>query len=146
MNSVIGNIGGYVGLCLGYSILQLPDFVHKMLMKLKKWFLNVKQARSDTGSSTVSIVVIRETELDDPTEDAIENEAVTLLHVFKWTKRNINTTNENLQKLKTDLENTSKEVKSSLLEIKESISRIEYAINDSTESVREAHNSIRESL
>ena len=30
MNGLIGNIGGYIGLCLGYSILQIPEFVSMM--------------------------------------------------------------------------------------------------------------------
>ena len=27
--SLIGNIGGYVGICLGYSLLQLPNVIHQ---------------------------------------------------------------------------------------------------------------------
>ena len=27
IQALIGNVGGYIGLCLGYSILQIPDFV-----------------------------------------------------------------------------------------------------------------------
>ena len=35
MNGLIGNIGGYIGLCLGYSILQIPEFVSMMTAVLK---------------------------------------------------------------------------------------------------------------
>ena len=34
INSLIGNIGGYIGLCLGYSLLQIPLFIKKMITKL----------------------------------------------------------------------------------------------------------------
>ena len=27
--SLVGNIGGYVGICLGYSLLQLPNVIHQ---------------------------------------------------------------------------------------------------------------------
>ena len=33
---LIGNVGGYIGLCLGYSILQIPDFIQLLVFKLKK--------------------------------------------------------------------------------------------------------------
>ena len=33
--TMIGNGGGYVGLCLGYSFLQLPAFLHDLLRKMK---------------------------------------------------------------------------------------------------------------
>ena len=34
INSLFGNIGGYIGLCLGYSLLQIPLFIKKMMTKL----------------------------------------------------------------------------------------------------------------
>ena len=33
INSLVGNIGGYIGLCLGYSILQIPIFIKKVVAK-----------------------------------------------------------------------------------------------------------------
>ena len=32
---LIGNVGGYIGLCLGYSFLQIPDFIVFILSKTK---------------------------------------------------------------------------------------------------------------
>ena len=29
--SLVGNIGGYVGICLGYCLLQLPEFIGKSI-------------------------------------------------------------------------------------------------------------------
>ena len=36
MNGLIGNIGGYIGLCLGYSILQIPEFASMMTTVFKR--------------------------------------------------------------------------------------------------------------
>ena len=36
---LIGNIGGYIGLCLGYSILQIPDFIQYLVFRFKKQFM-----------------------------------------------------------------------------------------------------------
>ena len=33
--SLVGNIGGYLGLFMGYSILQLPVLIHAILKKLE---------------------------------------------------------------------------------------------------------------
>ena len=38
VNGLIGNIGGYIGLCLGYSILQIPEFVTVLFYKWNKRF------------------------------------------------------------------------------------------------------------
>ena len=35
-NTLIGNIGGYIGLFLGYSILQIPDFIVRLVSKYRK--------------------------------------------------------------------------------------------------------------
>ena len=36
VQSLIGNLGGYIGLCLGYAILNLPSMVIDIWMTLKK--------------------------------------------------------------------------------------------------------------
>ena len=36
INGLIGNIGGYIGLCLGYSLLQIPNFIMRLTLKCKK--------------------------------------------------------------------------------------------------------------
>ena len=35
INGLIGTVGGYVGLCLGYSLLQLPDLISYIMAKYK---------------------------------------------------------------------------------------------------------------
>ena len=35
---MVGNVGGYIGLCLGYSILQVPDIILWVIRKVRKYF------------------------------------------------------------------------------------------------------------
>lgn len=46
MQALVGNVGGYIGLCLGYSLLQLPDLILWISRKTKKYYEN-KRSRSD---------------------------------------------------------------------------------------------------
>ena len=36
--TLIGNVGGYIGMCLGYSLLQFPNFLLLITDKIKKWY------------------------------------------------------------------------------------------------------------
>ena len=38
VHSLIGNIGGYIGLCLGYNLLQVPALLSMILRTLKENF------------------------------------------------------------------------------------------------------------
>ena len=38
LQELIGNIGGYIGLLLGYSILQIPDFLREAIIKATQAF------------------------------------------------------------------------------------------------------------
>ena len=40
INSLIGNIGGYVGLLLGMSILQIPTLLGQLFRNLMKVYMN----------------------------------------------------------------------------------------------------------
>ena len=42
---LIGNIGGYIGLVLGYSLLQIPDFIIFILGKTKGWTSGFRERR-----------------------------------------------------------------------------------------------------
>ena len=37
-HTLITNIGGYIGLCLGYNLLQLPALITTVFRKLKDYF------------------------------------------------------------------------------------------------------------
>ena len=40
IETLIGNGGGYLGLCLGYSLLQLPEFGFWIYNKIRRTFKN----------------------------------------------------------------------------------------------------------
>ena len=42
---MIGTIGGYIGLFLGYSVLQIPNAVIFLIKKSRKWFLDKRLKR-----------------------------------------------------------------------------------------------------
>ena len=46
IHSLIGNIGGYVGLLLGVSILQIPSLVLQVVRKMKRVYIDRTQAQT----------------------------------------------------------------------------------------------------
>ena len=44
--SLVGNIGGYVGICLGYCLLQLPEFIVKSIKSTMDYLRNKYQPSS----------------------------------------------------------------------------------------------------
>ena len=36
--ALVGNIGGYIGLLLGYSLLQIPEFITWVMFKFERYF------------------------------------------------------------------------------------------------------------
>ena len=36
MQALIGNVGGYIGLCLGYTILQIPEYLQAVFHRYKE--------------------------------------------------------------------------------------------------------------
>ena len=59
INGLIGNIGGYIGLCLGYSILQIPEFFTLLITNLKR---NVKSLRAKKDLVKDDIVCVNQKE------------------------------------------------------------------------------------
>ena len=41
INTLIGYIGGYIGLILGYSILQIPEYFANLIWKMKTYYSHV---------------------------------------------------------------------------------------------------------
>ena len=37
--ALVGTVGGYLGLFLGYSILQLPEKINDLAKKVKSWYI-----------------------------------------------------------------------------------------------------------
>ena len=46
--SLVGNIGGFIGICLGYCLLQLPDFICKIARPAVKHFKSEKEIGKKT--------------------------------------------------------------------------------------------------
>ena len=40
IQALIGTIGGYIGLFLGYSVLQIPNAIIFLIKTIRKWFLD----------------------------------------------------------------------------------------------------------
>ena len=58
IQSLIGNAGGYVGICVGYSILQFPNLISSIYLKIKSvsWF----RTQSSTFQTKVSAFTLNE--------------------------------------------------------------------------------------
>ena len=59
--ALVGNVGGYVGLCLGYALLQIPSFIRGLFEKCKSAMetkRTVRQSRIVEKESTTQKSVI----------------------------------------------------------------------------------------
>lgn len=52
MQELVGSVGGYIGLCLGYSILQLPDIVLSAIRYFKKYYSEKFNKGHDISTSS----------------------------------------------------------------------------------------------
>ena len=43
IEQLIGSVGGYIGLCMGYSIVQIPEIIISVVIYLKKYVLLTRQ-------------------------------------------------------------------------------------------------------
>ena len=73
--ALVGNIGGYLGLFMGYSILQLPIIIHALTRKLKTWYSKLK-SRDDPVANKLFLIRVRESpsSISHETENETENE------------------------------------------------------------------------
>ena len=65
VNGLIGNIGGYIGLCLGYSILQIPNLASAILGIIKTRLLSVRKTNADVEVPIHVYDGKRKIEIDD---------------------------------------------------------------------------------
>ena len=56
--ALIGNIGGYIGLCLGYSLLQVPQLLSALFGKIKKFYLLMKDRASGNKATNLARVAV----------------------------------------------------------------------------------------
>ena len=64
INGLIGYIGGYIGLFVGYSILQIPNTLFALTRKCKKYYLKMKKGKGSIPSSGIHVHV-KERKLND---------------------------------------------------------------------------------
>ena len=62
VQALVGHIGGYIGLCLGYSFLQIPNFVRKIIHQMKKLYWNRKY-RKEACAQTESVLVAEQSHI-----------------------------------------------------------------------------------
>ena len=55
VQALVGNIGGYIGLFLGYCFLQIPDLLHRCFGLIKKWHLHLSS--NDSQATLVREVI-----------------------------------------------------------------------------------------
>ena len=94
----------------------MPDFVRKRLKKMKVYYLKLKERRAERNISATSLTDVQETEIDEMTENKIENEEKHLVDVFKWSKTNF----DKIDKTSKTLEKAVLVIQQSLLEMQES--------------------------
>ena len=56
-HALIGNIGGYVGLCLGYNFLQVPALITIVLKMFKEYFKSQKDNRNSNSVSKLRVAI-----------------------------------------------------------------------------------------
>ena len=62
MNTLIGNIGGYIGLLMGVSITQIPDIMLQMYRSCKDFYKNSKKSslkNKDRGKEEFSTMEVK---------------------------------------------------------------------------------------
>ena len=52
IQALVGNIGGYIGLLLGYSLLQIPDLITWIVFKSKRCFNRSSKNKHDIDQLT----------------------------------------------------------------------------------------------
>ena len=64
INGLIGYIGGYIGLFVGYSILQIPNTLFALTRKCKKYYFKIKKEKGSVPSIGIHVNV-KEGKLND---------------------------------------------------------------------------------
>ena len=94
INGLIGNIGGYIGLCLGYSILQIPEFVTLMVLK---WRNRLSVYRMKNVVSEISVPASGKEANIQMANSSIQDRSKTdILNDIRFLKKEVNDINTKL--------------------------------------------------
>ena len=55
IQNLVGNVGGYIGLCLGYSMLQIPDLVLLIATSIKRSFGKIQKKQQNIPLNSLHI-------------------------------------------------------------------------------------------
>ena len=50
-------MGGYIGLFLGYSFLQIPDFIILIVLRAKSWLERIQDGKDTNQTKTLKVMV-----------------------------------------------------------------------------------------
>ena len=85
---MVGSIGGYIGLCLGFSIAQIPELIIYIVVCVKKDYQKIKDKANRIPMTGVRVVVESTTAKDDiipitkqDNKDQAENRTITKLRI-----------------------------------------------------------------
>ena len=67
IEQLVGSIGGYVGLCLGFSIAQIPELIICMVIFTKKEYQKVMDKTNRILTTEISVVVKNTSQKDNET-------------------------------------------------------------------------------
>ena len=67
IEQLVGSIGGYVGLCLGFSIAQIPELIICMMIFTKKEYQKVMDKTNRILTTEISVVVKNTSQKDNET-------------------------------------------------------------------------------
>ena len=73
INGLIGYIGGYIGLFVGYSILQIPKTLFSLTRKCKKYLSKMKKEKVSSFPSFGIHVNVKERALNDAYESQLSH-------------------------------------------------------------------------
>ena len=93
IQALIGNVGGYIGLCLGYTILQLPEYLMNSFRAIKRYLLELKNEKEKLSSSkrmTILVVKEKETASKANTDGDIGDDEQDIKMIIQWAKVNFN--------------------------------------------------------
>ena len=57
IQGLVGNVGGYIGLFLGYNFLQIPNLIILIVLRAKSWLEQIKKDRDQNKTKTLKIMV-----------------------------------------------------------------------------------------
>ena len=117
LEALVGSIGGYIGLCLGYSILQLPEFLSSVFVGLGNYYSKMKRTNRINIEKPKGSIFVEEKYPEEFADHEGEGHQMNSKEIFRWSQKKF----EKVEKDFDEFRSSFIEVKHSILEIKECI-------------------------